>query len=334
MEKFVISPSPHIHAPVSTASIMRDVLIALAPATLVSLVFYGWAALLLVCVCVLGSMLCEYLITRFLQHGPSTVRDGSAAVTGLLLALNLPVSCPWWVAVIGCIFAIGVAKMTFGGLGQNVFNPAIAARVFLLVSFPSVMTDWTVPADVASAWGFSSVDAVSGATPLGVVSEGLRSGMTVDEIFAANHFSYKEMLFARIGGSAGELSALALLLGFAYLLLRKVIKATTTLSIWATIAGVSMIFSFINPASYTDPFFNMLTGGVLLGSIFMATDYVTSPMSNTGCVIYGFGIGLQTMLIRYFGAYPEGMSFAILLMNAFVPLINRFCHQTKFGRAK
>ncbi|MBQ9597157.1 MAG: RnfABCDGE type electron transport complex subunit D [Bacteroidales bacterium] len=331
---FVISPSPHIHAPASTASIMRDVLIALAPATLVSLVFYGWAELLLVAVCIAACMLTEVAIERFLQHTPSTLRDGSAAVTGLLLALNLPASCPWWVAVIGSVFAIGVVKMTFGGLGQNVFNPAIAARVFLLVSFPSIMTDWSAPASISSAWGFSQVDAVSGATPLGIVSEGLRSGMTLDEIFAAHSFSYKEMLFARVGGSAGELSALALLLGFVYLLARKVIKATTTLSIWATIIGVSMVFSFINPSAYTDPLFNMLTGGVLLGSIFMATDYVTSPMSNTGCVIYGFGIGLQTMLIRYFGAYPEGMSFAILLMNAFVPLINRYCHQPKFGRAK
>lgn len=331
---FVVSPSPHIHASASTASIMRDVLIALAPATLVSLVFYGWAELMLVAVCICACMLTELAIEHCLQHSPSTLRDGSAAVTGLLLALNLPASCPWWVAVIGSVFAIGVVKMTFGGLGQNVFNPAIAARVFLLVSFPSIMTDWSAPASISSAWGLSQVDAVSGATPLGVVSEGLRSGMTLDEIFAAHSFSYQEMLFARVGGSAGELSALALLLGFVYLLVRKVIKATTTLSIWATIIGISLIFSLIDPSSYTDPLFNMLTGGVLLGSIFMATDYVTSPMSKTGCIIYGFGIGLQTMLIRYFGAYPEGMSFAILLMNAFVPLINRYCHQPKFGRAK
>lgn len=332
MSKIVVSPSPHLHAPVSTRSIMRDVLIALAPVTLVSLVFYGWAELLLLTVCIVSCLLTEYLITRFLMKRPSTLSDGSAAVTAVLLALNLPASCPWWVAMIGSVFAIGVVKMTFGGLGQNIFNPAIAARVFLLVSFPTQMTRWTAPASIAQAWSFSPVDAVSGATPLGLVSDGLRAGQSLEQIFAEHNFSYSQMLFANVGGSVGEISAVALLLGFAYLLMRKVIKAYTTLAIWTTIIGMSAIFSIVDPSSYTDPMFNMLTGGVLIGSIFMATDYVTSPMSNTGCVIYGFGIGLQTMLIRYFGAYPEGMSFAILLMNAFVPLINKMCHQTKYGR--
>lgn len=334
MEKMIVSPSPHIHAPASTASLMRDVLIALAPATLVSLLFYGWAELLLVCVCVLCCVLTEYLIEKFLMKTPPTVSDCSAAVTGLLLALNLPASCPWWVALLGSVFAIGVVKMTFGGLGQNVFNPAIAARVFLLVSFPSYMTSWSAPAGIADAWSLAPVDAVSGATPLGIVSEAMRAGQPLDAVFAEHHFSYGQMLFASMGGSVGEVSALALLAGFVWLLARKVIKPYTTLSIWATVIGVSAVFWLTDPASYTDPLFNMLTGGVLIGSIFMATDYVTSPMSKAGCIIFGIGIGLQTMLIRYFGAYPEGMSFAILLMNAFVPLINRFCHQPKYGRAK
>ena len=312
---------------------MRDVLIALSPAVVVSLVFYGWSELLLLGVCVLSCLLTEALIEKYLMKAPVTIADGSAAVTAVLLALNLPAGCPWWVAVIGSVFAIGVVKMTFGGLGQNIFNPAIAARVFLLVSFPSQMTAWARPASIASAWSLSPVDAVSGATPLGVVSEGLRAGLPLDQIFAENGFSYAQMLLVNLGGSAGELSAVALLAGFVYLLARKVIKPTTTLSIWLTILGVSGIFYLYNPSAYTDPVFNLLTGGVLLGSIFMATDYVTSPMSRTGCIIFGFGIGLQTMLIRYFGAYPEGMSFAILLMNAFVPLINRYCHQPKYGRA-
>jgi electron transport complex protein RnfD len=332
MSQLVVSPAPHLHAPSSTRSIMRDVLIALAPATLVSLIFYGWAELLLLTSCVVSCLLTEYLITRFLLKKSCTLSDGSAAVTAVLLALNLPASCPWWVAVIGSVFAIAVVKMTFGGLGQNIFNPAIAARVFLLVSFPSQMTQWTAPASLSQAWGFSSVDAVSGATPLGLVSEGLRSGQSLEQIFTEHNFSYAQMLFVNMGGSVGEISAAALLLGFAYLLVRKVIKPYTTLAIWATIIGISMIFSMMDPSSYTDPMFNMLTGGVLMGSIFMATDYVTSPMTRNGCIIYGFGIGLQTMLIRYFGAYPEGMSFAILLMNACVPLINKMCHQTKYGR--
>ncbi|MBP5397562.1 MAG: RnfABCDGE type electron transport complex subunit D [Bacteroidales bacterium] len=333
MEQLVVSPSPHLHARANTASIMRDVLIALSPAVVVSLVFYGWSELLLLGVCVLSCLLTEALIEKYLMKAPVTIADGSAAVTAVLLALNLPAGCPWWVAVIGSVFAIGVVKMTFGGLGQNIFNPAIAARVFLLVSFPSQMTAWARPASIASAWSLSPVDAVSGATPLGVVSEGLRAGLPLDQIFAENGFSYAQMLLVNLGGSAGELSAVALLAGFVYLLARKVIKPTTTLSIWLTILGVSGIFYLYNPSAYTDPVFNLLTGGVLLGSIFMATDYVTSPMSRTGCIIFGFGIGLQTMLIRYFGAYPEGMSFAILLMNAFVPLINRYCHQPKYGRA-
>lgn len=333
MEQLVVSPSPHLHARASTASIMRDVLIALSPAVVVSLVFYGWSELLLLGVCLLSCLLTEALIEKLLMKVPVTVKDGSAAVTAVLLALNLPAGCPWWIAVIGSFFAIGVVKMTFGGLGQNIFNPAIAARVFLLVSFPSQMTAWTAPASVASAWSLSPVDAVSGATPLGIVSEGLRAGLPLDRIFAENGFSYLQMLLVNLGGSAGELSALAILAGFVYLLARKVIRPTTTLSIWLTILCVSGIFYLYDPSVYTDPVFNLLTGGVLLGSVFMATDYVTSPMSRTGCVIFGFGIGLQTMLIRYFGAYPEGMSFAILLMNAFVPLINRYCHQPKYGRA-
>ena len=327
MNKLLVSPSPHIHARTSTSILMRDVVIALLPAAAVSVLFYGFSSLMLLAVSVVSCALVEYLVTRFMLKSRNTLGDWSAIVTGLILYLNLPPSCPWWIAVVGAIFAIGVVKMTFGGLGQNLFNPAIAARVFLLVSFPTFMTNWNAPK------GFiSSVDAVSGATPLGIVKEGLAQGLSLSQIYADNGFSYLQTLFINVGGSAGELSAIAILAGFVYLLVRKVIRPHITLSILATIFVFSGIFWLINPESYTDPVFNILTGGVLLGSVFMATDYVTSPMSDKGGIIYGVGIGLLTILIRYFGSYPEGMSFAILIMNSTVPLINMFCKQKKYGR--
>ena len=328
MNKLIVSPSPHIHSKTSTRSLMLDVVIALLPSVLVTVLFYGWSALAVLASCVISCVLLEYLITRYLMKRPSTIGDLSALVTGIILALNLPPTTPWWVAVIGSIVAIGVAKMTFGGLGQNVFNPAITGRVFLLISFPVVMTTW------GGAKGFiGGADAVTGATPLGIVKEGLLQGQTLDQIFAANDFSYLQMLFVNIGGSAGEISAIAVILGFIYMLARRVIRPYITLSILVTVAVFSGIFWLIDPSQYTDPLFNLLTGGVLLGSVFMATDYVTSPMSDKGGIIFGVGIGIITMLIRYFGSYPEGMSFAILIMNSTVPLINRFCKQKKFGRA-
>lgn len=333
MSKLLVSPSPHIHADISTTRIMRDVVIALLPSVVVSILYYGWSSVMLLAVSVITCILVEYFITRFLMKSQCTISDWSAAVTGVLLALNLPPACPWWVAMIGAIFAIGVVKMTFGGLGQNLFNPAIAARVFLLVSFPVAMTNWAKPA------GFINVDATSGATLLGTVKEGLAKGDSLSQIFAANDFSYLQTLFINIGGSAGEISAIAILIGFVYLLARKVIRPHITLSIWATVIVFSGIFWLVDllwmkdVMIYTDPLFNLLTGGLLLGSVFMATDYVTSPMSARGGIIYGVGIGLLTMLIRYFGSYPEGVSFAILIMNSVVPLINKAFKQKKYGRA-
>ncbi len=326
MNRLLVSPAPHIHAAVSTKSLMRDVVIALLPAVIVSVVFYGLGEIVVLGVSVLSCILIEYLITRYLLKKPSTVGDYSAAVTGVLLALNLPYTTPWWVVLIGALFAIGVVKMTFGGIGQNLFNPAIAGRVFLLVSFPSYMTSWSMPQ------GIFGVDAVSGATPLGLINEGLMGGLTVPEIMSANGLSYTQMLFANLGGSVGEISALALLAGFVYLLVRKVIKPYITLSIWGTVALVSLIFWLAAPDRFTDPLFNLLSGGMILGSCFMATDYATSPMSVKGGIVYGIGIGFITLMIRYFGSYPEGMSFAILIMNATVPLINMWFHQKKYGR--
>lgn len=319
MNKLLISPSPHIHSKTSTTSLMRDVVIALLPTVIVSILFYGWSEVMVLSVSVVSCLLMEYLITRFLLKKPNTLCDWSAAVTGVLLALNLPATSPWWMVVVGAIVAIGVAKMTFGGLGQNVFNPALVGRVFLLISFPVAMTNW------APVKGFiPGVDASTGSTLLGMVKEG--------GIEALEGTSYLSTLLLNIGGSAGELSALAILAGFVYLLARKVIRPHITLSIWLTVIVFSGIMWLIDPSQYTDPIFNLLTGGMLLGSVFMATDYVTSPMSAKGGIIFGVGIGLITMLIRYFGSYPEGMSFAILIMNATVPLINKFCKSKKFGR--
>lgn len=322
MDKLLVSPSPHLHTKTSTKSLMRDVVIAMLPAVVVSVLFYGWSELLVLGVSVASCVLLEYVITKYLLNKPCTVCDMSAVVTGILLALNLPSTTPWWVVFIGAVVAIGVAKMTFGGIGQNLFNPAIVGRVFLLISFPTYMTNWAKPNGFIST---EVVDAFTGATPLGIAKEGGAA--------AVEGLDYMDMLFFNIGGSAGELSAIAILIGFVYLLARRVIKPYITLSILATVAVFSGIFWAIDPVQFTGPVFNLLTGGVLLGAVFMATDYVTSPMSNKGGIIFGVGIGLITMLIRYFGAYPEGMSFAILIMNSVVPLINKWCHAKKYGRA-
>ena len=319
MEKYIVSPSPHIHAKQSTSSLMGDVVIALLPAIIVSIIFYGWSELLVLAVSAISCVLIEWAITKWMLKKPGVFCGSSALVTGLLLAMNLPYTTPWWVVFIGALVAIGVAKMTFGGLGQNVFNPALVGRVFLLVSFPTYMTHWEIPQ------GLFGVDAISGPTLLGQVAE--NGAASVEGL------NYWDTLFLNMGGSAGEISALALLVGFVYLVARKVIKPWITLSIFATVAVIAAIFHFADPAQFTGPAFNLLTGGLILGACFMATDYVTSPMSTLGGIIYGFGIGFLVMMIRYFGSYPEGVSFAILIMNAVVPLINRAFHQKKFGRA-
>jgi len=298
---------------------MLDVIIALCPAAIVSFLYYGLSEIAIMAFSVASCVVLEWAITKYLLKKASTTGDLSAIVTGILLAMNLPPTCPLWVVFIGAVVAIAVAKMTFGGIGQNIFNPAITGRVFLLVSFPTFMTDWTVPA------GFiSNVDAFSGATLLGQVP--ILGALEADKLVNL------QTLFRNIGGSAGEISALALLAGWVYLLVRKVIKPWITLSIFATVAVIAGIFHMVDPAQYTGILFNLLTGGVILGACFMATDYVTSPMSAWGGVVFGVGIGFIVMMIRYFGSYPEGMSFAILLMNMAVPLINMKFHQRKFGR--
>jgi electron transport complex protein RnfD len=298
---------------------MLDVIIALCPAVIVSFLFYGLSEIAIMAFSVASCVFLEWAITKYMLKKPSTTGDLYAIVTGILLAMNLPATTPLWVVFIGAVVAIAVAKMTFGGIGQNIFNPAITGRVFLLVSFPAYMTDWTLPA------GFiHNVDAFSGATLLEQVK--ILGAAEADKLVGL------QTLFTNIGGSAGEISTLALLAGWVYLLVRKVIKPWITLSIFATVAVIAAIFHLADPAQFTGPLFNLLTGGVILGACFMATDYVTSPMSDWGGVLYGFGIGFIVMMIRYFGSYPEGMSFAILLMNMAVPLINIKFHQRKFGR--
>lgn len=328
MKKLLISPAPHLHGKESTRGLMRDVIIALVPALLASIYFFGFSAIKLALVGIVSCVLVEYVIQKYVTKTKITISDYSAVVTGLLLALNLPPNSPWWIVFIGSVVAIGVAKMTFGGIGQNIFNPALVGRVFLLVSFPVIMTDWTIPV----SWFREGIDVSSGATALSMVKEGLAQGLTIDQIFAANNFSYFQMLFGKIGGSVGEVSALALIVGMVYLLIRRVIKPHIPFSIICTVIVFTGIFWLIDPQQYADPLFSILTGGILLGSIFMATDYVTSPMSKSGMILYGVGIGIITVLIRYFGSYPEGISFAILIMNACVPLINKFMLPERFGK--
>lgn len=328
MKKLLVSPAPHIHGKDSTQGLMRDVIIALSPSLMVSIYFFGFSAIKLAFIGAMTCLLVEFAIQKYIIKGKVTVNDYSAALTGLLLALNLPPNSPGWVVFIGAVVAIGVAKMSFGGIGQNLFNPALVGRVFLLVSFPVIMTDWTIP----ESWFREGIDATSGATALSIVKEGLSKGMTMDQIFEANNFSYAEMLFSKIGGSVGEVSALALLIGLVYLLIRKVIRPHIPLSVIGSVMVLSGIFWIIDPSHNPDPIFTVLTGGILIGSIFMATDYVTSPMSTKGMIIFGVGIGIITVLIRNFGAYPEGISFAILIMNATVPLLNNFYKPKRFGK--
>ena len=328
MNKLIVSPSPHAHGPESTQRIMLDVIIALAPAMLVSILASGWSVLMLILVGVASCVLTEFAVQKYLLKRPVTVSDLSAVVTGCLLALNLPPNSPWWLIVIGSIVAIGVAKMSCGGWGQNIFNPARVGSVFLLVSFPVLMTSWN---DGGSLFGI--VDAFSGATPLGAVKEGLKNGMTLSQI-PADDLTFSQEFFFNAGGSAGELSAIALILGFIYLLCRRVIKATIPVTIFCTVFVLSGIFWLANPERFTNPVFNLFTGGLLLGAIFMATDYVTSPMTTKGQIIFGIGIGLITVFVRYFGSYPEGVSFAILIMNCAVTLLNKYCKPRRFGEVK
>ena len=321
--KLFVAPSPHVHGPESTQKIMRDVIIALLPALVVSATVFGWDVLRVTAIAIASCVLVEYLIQKFMMKGECTLGNLSAVVTGLLLSFNLPASIPWWIVVIGSVVAIGIAKMSFGGLGKNPFNPALVGRVFLLIAYPVQMT--TFPA-VSGSW----TDALSGATPLAAMkfqSEAAMSSLNMGQMFGG-----------QIPGSLGEVAALALLVGFAYLLWRKVITWHMPVAVLGSMAVFALLVAFgrgmSGVALYEFPLFHLLAGGAVLGAVYMATDYATSPMTRKGMLIYGVGIGVITMLIRLWGAYPEGMSFAILLMNAVTPLLNKYVKPTRFGLKK
>ncbi len=322
----IISASPHVHSGRTSKRIMYDVSIALIPAFLVSLYVFGIGALIVTGVAVLSCLVFEYLIQRYLLKIAPTITDGSALITGVLLAFNLPSNLPIWMIIVGSLVAIGVAKFSFGGLGFNIFNPALVGRVFLLVSFPVEMTTW--PKAVLNQTILT--DAISGATPLGIIKEGLQYGDTMTEI-AQKLPTTIDLLLGITGGSLGEMSVIALLIGGIYLLIRKVITWHIPITMLVTMALLTGIFWLVDPSQNANPILHLLTGGAVLGAFFMATDMVTSPMSRKGMLVFAVGIGLITVVIRLFGAYPEGVSFAILIMNAFVPLINSYLKPRRFG---
>ncbi len=309
-----ISPSPHAHTPVTVKRLMLNVIIALLPAVAVAVCYFGLGAVIVIATAVIGCMAAEYLITRFMLGQKPSLGNLSALLTGLLLALNVPSNLPVWIVLIGCVVAIGIGKMSFGGLGCNIFNPALVGRVFLLLSFPVAMTSWPLPGVNMTNY----TDATTGATILGQLKQGLISPSDVSLMDAA---------IGNIGGSLGEVGAIALIIGFIYLLATKTITYHIPLSIIATAAVFSALIG-------QNVGVELLSGGLLLGAIFMATDYVTSPMSKSGQVLYGCLIGIITIVIRQWGAYPEGMSFAILIMNGVTPLINRYMKPRKFGEGR
>jgi electron transport complex protein RnfD len=305
---------------------MYDVVIALVPAFLVSLYLFGISAFIVTAVAIISCLFFEFAIQKYILKTATTISDGSALLTGILLAFNLPSNIPVWMIIVGSLMAIGIAKLSFGGLGFNIFNPALVARVFLLVSFPVQMTSW--PSPVVNNTSFA--DAVTGATPLGIVKEGLQYGETMTEL-SSKIPSLAELFLGISGGSIGEMSGLALLLGGIYLLVRRVISWHIPVTMLLTIAVMTGIFWLVDPLHYADPLFHLFAGGAILGAFFMATDLVTSPVTRKGMVIFAVGIGVITVVIRLFGAYPEGVSFAILIMNALVPLINKYFKPRRFG---
>ena len=328
MKNFIVAPAPHAHSGDSVRRNMLLVILALLPAYAVSVLEFGWGALITAAISVAACVLTEWCISRFLlKEQRQTIGDLSAVLTGLLLAFNLPSSLDWWIVLIGAVVAIGVGKMSFGGLGQNPFNPALVGRVFLLISFPSQMTTWPIPNGFDSAiMGQAVTDANTGATPLAVLKHGGDLPTLWDSLLGA------------MGGSLGEVCALALILGGIFLIWKRVI----TWHIPVAVIGTAALFAAISGMCGGGPegmctgkfvAYELLSGGLMLGAFFMATDYVTSPMTAVGKLIFGFGIGFIMMVIRQWGNYPEGMSFAILIMNAVVPLINKI-RPIHFGEKK
>lgn len=312
--KLIVSPSPHIHSGDTVEKNMYGVLIALIPAFIVSLYMFGLDALILTMASVVFCILIEYVVQRYMLKKEPTILDGSAIITGVLLAFNMPSNLPLWILAIGAIAAIGIGKMSFGGLGNNIFNPALLGRVFLLISFPAQMTSWP------KTLKMSRVDAVSSATALENIKINPDALPTISDLSFGLH-----------GGSLGETGSLFLLLGLVFLLWRKIITWHIPFSIFATVVVFSGVMYLFNPIPLYHPLVHLFSGGLMLGAVFMATDYATSPLTKKGMIIYGVGIGVITMCIRLWGSYPEGVSFAILLMNGFTPLINNYVKPKRFG---
>ena len=318
--ELTISSSPHVHAPVTTQTIMRDVLIALAPALVGSIYFFGFRALLVTLVSAAACVFFEWAYAK-LTKIPCKIYDLSAVVTGVLLAFVCPVTIPYWCIIIGDFFAIIVVKAIFGGIGRNIVNPALAGRAFMF-SYPALMTTWVKPGFSNAAGIFNTADAVTGATPLAQMGQGVMPEATLGEMFLGN-----------IGGCIGETSALLLLVGLVYLLVRKVITLRIPLAFIGTVAVLTVLFPQGN-GNVQWMAAQLLSGGLFLGAIFMATDYVTSPLTKLGQIVFGIGCGVLTVVIRYFGGYPEGVSYAILIMNCCVVLLDRIGRPTKFGAPK
>jgi len=321
MSKLILTSAPHIQTKARLNRIMYDVVIAMLPATLLSVYMFGYNSLYVILLTIASSLLFEAAILwiRKKDHVLKTTLDGSALITGLLLALNLPPGSPIWLILAGSFVAVVITKHSFGGLGYNIFNPALVARVFLLISFPVQMTNWLKPS------GFA--DAVTTTTPLNALR--LEGAAKVSSMFSVN-----DLFMGTTAGSIGEMSAAALLLGGLYMLARKVISWEIPVSLLGTLFAITGVFWLADSQKYASPVFHLLTGGAILGAVFMATDMVTSPVTRKGMLIFGFFTGLITALIRLFGAYPEGISFAIIIMNSFVPLIDKFTEQKKFGLKK
>ena len=305
--KLKVSYAPFVRSKDSIESVMYNVALALAPATIMSVYLFGMSALILTVAAIASCIGFEWLMDK-VRKKPTSCLDGSALVTGLLIALNVPANLPLWMVVIGSFIAIAASKHVFGGLGYNVFNPALVARVFLLISFPAAMTSWPVP---------FSVDMQTAASPLGILkTDGIGAAMA--------SVSLQNGFFGIMNGSLGETSTLALLAGAAWLLFKRYITLTIPLTMIGSVFIFTGIFYLIDPGTYASPVFHMVTGGLVLGAFFMATDMVTSPISMRGQIIFGLGCGLLTAVIRLWGGYPEGVSFAILIMNGFVPLLDRW----------
>lgn len=321
--KLIVSLSPHVHSGDSVQKNMYGVIIALVPALLVSFAVFGLGAAIVTATSIASCVLFEWAITKYiLKREKSTICDGSSILTGLLLAFNLPSNLPLWIIIIGALVAIGVGKMTFGGLGCNPFNPALVGRIFLLISFPVQMTTWPEIGQLTSY-----TDATTTATPLALMTQAIKG----DTSALSQIPDSLDLFLGTNPGCIGEISVAALLLGLVYMLWKKIITWHIPVSIIATVFVLTGIMFLANPEKYANPLTHLMTGGLMLGAIFMATDYVTSPMNHKGQLIYGVAIGFLIVVIRCFGAYPEGVSFAIFIMNAFTPLINTYCKPKRFG---